>query len=65
MSHGMDATPIEASDDTLATVKPAGNSGSVIYVLDPVANSRLESIDRNLETIATLLQLLIGGGVKI
>lgn len=63
MALGQGARPLEGKDPTKVTVAGNGNAGTVVYVMDPEATARLERIDRNMEKIATLLQLVLGGGV--
>lgn len=57
MSHGMDANPIEGVDDTPATVKPQGNSETVIYVMDPEVKEHLGRIRELLEELVLLKKL--------
>lgn len=61
MSHGMDARPIEASDDTPATVKPHGAGDSVLLVSDPEVKEYLGRIAAAVESIETRLRLITGG----
>ncbi len=51
----------DAGGETLATVQQAAGA-TVLLVLDPEARATLGAIQNSLESIATLLQIIAGGG---
>lgn len=63
MALGQSSNPLESADGTAATVAPKGNDGTAVLVLDQESRDTLLRIEKHLETISTLLQLMNGGGV--
>lgn len=63
MSHGPAGRPIEGKDSTPATIVPDGER-TLLYVVDAETKGSILAIESHLESIATMLQLLIGGGAS-
>jgi hypothetical protein len=65
MALGQAAYPIESADGTPVTVKPEGSGNTVVLVVDQETKEHIGAIRKDLETIATLLQMIVGGGDRI
>jgi hypothetical protein len=65
MALGQGQRPLEAKDGTKVTVEPRGYGRTVIYMLDPDTNERLDRIERHLDTLVTLAKIIAGHDGKI
>lgn len=61
MAHGEAQRPLESREGELVTVEERGGEKSYLLTLDEDSRSLLASIDKRLESIQTILSLLVGG----